>query len=162
MAEDTYACKHCPAQLESREALKAHNDGFHPAGAATPIARLVPPGTTIAEGKDLGPAVIGLASEIGDVKDDVADHEERLKALEDGTRSSVDLEVLADQLVDRIQARVTASPVTAPEPAAAPSDETSYADLQARAKELGIPAVGTRESLADAITAEEAKTGAGG
>lgn len=160
MTDSDKTCDKCGARFEGEDAakdLKEHRSAFHPAGAPAPVARLVPPGTTIAEGKDFGPAVSGLASEVGDVKADVADLGERVKALEDGTRSDVDLDRLADHLVERVQARVTAPAPAETAETSSTEEELSYRDLQARAKELEIPATGTRDELEAAIADAEAK-----
>lgn len=156
-------CKLCPARFDGEgqsEALGQHVESFHPEGAPTPVA-LREPATGITLGHDLAPAVNEIASGLGDVKVGLGDLAERVKALEDGTRSSVDLEVLAEQLAPYLERRFAAPAAPAEAPASTPpADEgASYADLQARAKELGIPAIGTRDALADAIAAEEAKTG---
>lgn len=153
MSEDTVVCKHCPARFEgegAKEAYKAHLDGFHPSGA--PVERLVStPAQAAAIGRDFGPAVHGIASDLSDLKGAVDDHEERLKALEEGRRSDVDLEVLAEQVAPRLGQ--PAAPAIAME--SAPPERTPYIDLQARAKELDIPAVGTYEALQAAIAAED-------
>lgn len=146
-------CKYCPARFEGEadsEALAKHVEGFHPAGAPVPVAITAPVGTATILGKDYGPAVSGVAASLADVKATVQDHEERLKAIEDGRRSSVDLTVLADQLAPRLG---QPTPTAVPEPAA--DEGPRYRDLQARAKELGIPATGNREELGVAIAAED-------
>lgn len=137
MSEGTYfGCKHCPARFDgegSESQLKAHNEGFHPAGA--PVARLLDtPAAVAAVGQDFGPAVLDIASDLGAVKGLLEDLQERVKALEEGQRSAE----------------------TPTEPERAP-----YADLQARAKELDIPATGTYEALQAAIAAEDLRLAGG-
>lgn len=151
---DTTNCQHCAARFEgdgAAEAYKAHLAGFHPAGA--PVERVVQaPADIRAIGKDFGPAVQGIASDVAAAKAAIDDHEERLKALESGRRSDVDLAVLADQVAPRL-GQATLREVTSQEPAA--DEGPTYRDLQAQAKTLGIPATGNREELAVAIAAEE-------
>lgn len=150
---DNVSCKHCAARFEgdgAEKAYKAHLDGFHPSGA--PVERLVTtPAAVAAVGKDFGPAVQGIATDLGDIKTTVDDHEERLKALEEGRRSDVDLQVLADQVAPRLGQPAPAPVVETP----AVPERIPYADLQVRAKELDIPAVGTYEALQAAIAAED-------
>lgn len=156
---DNLSCKYCPARFQgedAEQAYQAHLAGFHPAGA--PVERVVAtPAAVAAVGKDFGPAVSGIATDLGDVKTTLGDHEERLKALEDGRRSDVDLQVLADQVAPRLgQSAAAAEAAITMQSAEPPAPErTPYADLQVRAKELEIPAVGTYEALDAAIKAEE-------
>lgn len=151
---DTTNCQHCAARFDGDDAdktYKAHLAGFHPAGA--PVDRVVQtPADIRAVGKDFGPAVQGIASDVADVRAALNDHEERLKALESGRRSETDLAVLADQVAPRL-GQTTLREVTSQEPTA--DEGPSYRDLQAQAKALGIPATGNREELAVAIAAEE-------
>lgn len=152
---DTYAtCSHCPARFTGEDAsrqLSDHTASFHPAGA--PVERVIATAADArAVGKDFGPAVQGVAQGLSDVQAVLADHEERLKAIEEGRRSSTDLEVLAGQLTPRLGLGVVPSPTPA-EPAA--EDGPTYKDLQARAKELDIPATGKFEELQTAIADEE-------
>lgn len=177
MAEKTHNCTKCGAVLEDDEKLAAHKDSFHPAGAPTPALLRE---RQAAAGAATGPSAseleryagnledrIGSVTEaVGDVKADVADHGERLKALEEGTRSDVDLDALVEQLVPRLQARVTVTEGTTESASTSTStpaepEPPTYADLQAKAKELGIPATGSREDLEKSIAAEEAKSGSG-
>lgn len=161
---DDKRCKSCGASFAgdtAEEALAAHLESFHPAGA--PVERVVQTPTDVkAIGKDFGPAVSGLAGKIGDVSLAVDDHEERLKALEQDRRSGTDLDVLAEQVAGKLRASAATPAATAPasiEAASEPEGPT-YADLQARAKELGISGAGKREELAAAIAAEESSLAA--
>ena len=155
MSDDTYTCKHCPARFEGEDGakqLKAHVESFHPAGA--PVERLLnSPAAIAAVGKDFGPAVAGVAEGLGDANAAIADLQERVKALEEGKRSDTDLEVLAEQVAPRLGAAVVAAP--APLEATSEPERAPYADLQARAKELDIPATGKYEELQIAIADEE-------
>lgn len=158
-------CKSCGASFAgdtAEEALAAHLDSFHPAGA--PVERVVQtPADVKAIGKDFGPAVSGLAGKIGDVSLAVDDHEERLTALEQGTRSGTDLDALAEQVAAKLRASAATIPLAnAPASIESPSEPEgpTYSDLQARAKELGISGAGKREELAAAIAAEESRLAA--
>ena len=158
MTKDTARCTACSAAFEGEgadDALAAHTEAFHPAGA--PVERaIVTQADAKAVGKDFGPAVSGLAGKIGDQAAEIADLQERVKALEEGRRSATDLDVLAEQVAARI--RTTAAvpvEVTPATPEATEPTEPTFRDLQARAKDLGIPASGTKEELQVAIAAEE-------
>jgi hypothetical protein len=170
-------CTKCGASFgdgdDAKKKLEQHIDSFHPAGAPTPAllrdrqaAADAATGPTAEDleryAGNLEDRLGSLSTALGDVKADVSDHGERLKALEEGTRSSVDLDVLVEQLLPRLQATSAATPPTEPggTPTAEPEPPT-YAELQAKAKELGIPATGSREDLEKSIAAEEAKTGQG-
>lgn len=156
MSDDTYTCKHCTARFEGeagKAELKAHNEGFHPAGA--PVARLLDtPAAVAAVGKDHGPAVQGIASELADAKAELSDLQERVKALEEGTRSGTDLDALTEQLAPRL-GQALAAPAVVPQATSAEPERIPYADLQARARALEIPATGKYEELQIAIADEE-------
>lgn len=162
MSEDTAVCKSCPARFPGEggaKDLKTHVEAFHPAGAPTPTATVLTPGTTVVEGADLAPAVSDIAQGLGDVKGTLGDLHERVSAIEDVRLSDTDL----DKLAELVAARLAQTPGTVvnittpatPEPeATGTDDEKSYRDLQTEAKDLGIPATGTSEALAEAIAAE--------
>lgn len=153
---DSKTCSSCPARFGGEAAAKAlsdHVESFHPAGA--PVKRIVQtPADVRAVGRDFGPGISAIASDLADVKAALSEQGERLKALEDGRRSSTELDVLADQLTPRLGLGVV-PPATPSEPTADASTGPTYRDLQARARELGLPATGKLEELQIAIAEEE-------